>query len=78
MKDKKESCLDVLPRVEESSWRGSRKTDFASDADENGSQDPSSELNKMNRFVLALARSCPLEMLYLPFIYSWYGVRATF
>jgi len=44
VKDKKESCFVVVPRAE-SSWRESRKTDFASDADENGSQDPSSELS---------------------------------
>ena len=42
VKEKKESSLGV--HRAESSWRGSRKTDLASDADENGSQDPSSEL----------------------------------
>lgn len=42
VKDKKESRFGVSRA--ESSWRESRKTDCASDADENGSQDPSSEL----------------------------------
>ena len=61
MKDKKESCLEVVPiaELEELSWRGSRKTDLASDADENGSQDPSSELIKRIEFLV------PADVLYL-------------
>ena len=42
-KDMMELRLDV-PRTESTSWGESRKIDFASDADENGSHETSSEL----------------------------------